>query len=139
MDFFAIIKLIFDVFKTIPQKQREQIIQTFIDLFHSTFLKKKRSKEDINKDDVDIKTYSKNITTVQWNSTIGAVTDLLPTTFSKAKKEKFTTSLIELVQSDEFLDELNKRIDTIDLVEDDLYQEQCSLEMRKLIAEMLRK
>ncbi|MEX2941379.1 hypothetical protein [Serratia fonticola] len=139
MDFFSLIKFILDVFKAIPQKQREQIIQKFIDLFNSTFLKKKRSKEDINKDDVDIKTYSQNITTVQWNSTIGAVTDLLPTTFSRAKKEKFTASLIELVQSDEFLDELNKRIDAINLVDDDLYQEQCSLEMRKLIAEMLRK
>jgi hypothetical protein len=136
---FQIIKLIFDTFNRLPVKNKEQIIDTVTDLFKKVFKSKKESKAEGKDKDEDLKDLANQITEPQWEFTSLGIFNSLPMSLTEYKKKKFTDSVIKLVQSDEFLEELERRIDKIDSKENDLYEEQCSLEMRKLIAEMLRK
>lgn len=132
-----LIQLIFSIFKSLTPKQKEQIVDVFVDLFQNYFKSKKKNKES----DVDSTTVQEafnNITKAQWQCSAVTTMSILPSSISEINKRKFTAAMIELVQSDEFLSELNTRIDKIDIKDEDLYTEQCSLEMRKLIAEMIR-
>ncbi|WPO94223.1 hypothetical protein SFA32_14765 [Buttiauxella sp. HR94] len=136
---FQIIKLIFETFNRLPAKNKEQIIDTVTDLFQKIFKSKKQSKEEGKDKDENLKDLANQITEPQWEFTSLGILNSLPMSLTEYKKKKFTDSVIKLVQSEEFLEELERRIDKIDSKENDLYEEQCSLEMRKLIAEMLRK
>jgi len=78
------------------------------------------------------------ITPTQWNTTSIEIGNLLPQYLKFSKKKKFTESVIDLVQSESFLEELNARTNEVKTDDENLYIEQCSQEMRKLIFEMLK-
>ncbi|TPE19157.1 hypothetical protein FJP62_03655 [Pantoea vagans] len=78
------------------------------------------------------------ITPTQWNTTSIEIGNLLPQHLNFSKKKKFTESVIDLVQSESFLKELNARTNEIKTDDENLYVEQCSQEMRKLIFEKLK-
>lgn len=132
-----LIQLIFSIFKSLTPKQKEQIVDVFVDLFQNYFKSKKENKES-DADSTKVKNPVNDITPAQWEGSSNATMLILPSSISEINKRKFTAAMIELVQSDEFLSELNARIDKIDIQHSDLYTEQCSLEMRKLIAEMIK-
>ncbi|WP_391487824.1 hypothetical protein [Leclercia tamurae] len=112
-------------------------MDVFVDLFQKIFKSKKTNKES-NIDSTTVQDAVDNITKAQWQVSAAATMAILPSSINEINKRKFTAAMVELVQSKEFLSELNTRIDKIDIQDADLYTEQCSLEMRKLIAEMLR-
>ncbi len=132
-----LIQLIFSIFKSLTPKQKEQVVDVFVDLFQKIFKSKKENKES-NINSTTVQEAVDNITKAQWQGSVAATMSILPSSISEINKRKFTAAIVELVQSDEFLSELNARIDKIDIQDADLYTEQCSLEMRKLIAEMIR-
>ncbi len=132
-----LIQLIFSIFKSLTPKQKEQVVDVFVDLFQKIFKSKKTNKES-NIDSTTVQDAVDNITKAQWQVSAAATMAILPSSINEINKRKFTAAMVELVQSKEFLSELNTRIDKIDIQDADLYTEQCSLEMRKLIAEMLR-
>jgi len=132
-----LIQLIFSIFKSLTPKQKEQVVDVFVDLFQKIFKSKKDNKGS-NVDSSTVQEAVNNITKAQWQCSAVATMSILPSSINDVNKRKFTAAMIELVQSEEFLSELNARIDKIDIKDEDLYTEQCSLEMRKLIAEMIR-
>lgn len=132
-----LINLILSIFKSLTPKQKEQVVDVFVDLFRKIFKSKKENKES-NVNSTTVQEAVDNITKAQWQGSVAATMLILPSSISEINKRKFTAAMVELVQSDEFLSELNARIDKIDIQDADLYTEQCSLEMRKLIAEMIR-
>lgn len=137
MDIFALfqfIKFIVDIFNKLPEKNKTKVIDTVTDLYKNLFRAKKAKPEK-----KDLKDFANTITEPQWFSTAEILNISLPMSLTQYRKEKFTASVIKLIRSDEFLNELDKRIDKIDIKENDLYEEQCSFEMRKLIVEMLGK
>ncbi len=132
-----LINLILSIFKSLTPKQKEQIVDVFVDLFKNIFKSKKEYK-DSNVDSTTVQEAVGSLTKDQWQCSMAATMSILPSSINEINKRKFTAAMIELVQSEEFLTELNARIDKIDIQDTDLYTEQCSLEMRKLIAEMIR-
>jgi hypothetical protein len=132
-----LIQLIFSIFKSLTPKQKEQVVDVFVDLFQKIFKSKKENKGS-NVDSSTVQEAVNNITKAQWQCSAVATMSILPSSINDVNKRKFTAAMIELVQSEQFLSELNARIDKIDIKDEDLYTEQCSLEMRKLIAEMIR-
>ncbi|HFI1094734.1 hypothetical protein [Enterobacter hormaechei] len=137
VELFQFLNLLLSLFKYLTPKQKEQVVDVFVDLFKNIFKSKKDNKES----DVDSTTIQEavdNITQDQWQGSVVATMAILPSSINEINKRKFTAAMIELVQSDEFLSELNVRINKIDIKDVDLYTEQCSLEMRRLIAEMIR-
>lgn len=132
-----LINLILSIFKSLTPKQKEQVVDVFVDLFRKIFKSKKENKGS-NVNSTTVQEAVDNITKAQWQCSAAATMSILPSSISEINKRKFTVAMVELVQSDEFLSELNARIDKIDIQDVDLYTEQCSLEMRKLIAEMIR-
>ncbi|QFH65886.1 hypothetical protein FR773_14690 [Leclercia adecarboxylata] len=132
-----LIQLIFSIFKSLTPKQKEQVVDVFVDLFQKIFKSKKDNKES-NVNNATVQEAVNNITKAQWQGSVAASMAILPSSISEINKRKFTAAMVELVQSEEFLSELNNRIGKIDIKDEDLYTEQCSLEMRKLIAEMIR-
>jgi len=132
-----LIQLIFSIFKSLTPKQKEQVVDVFVDLFQKIFKSKKDNKGS-NVDSSTVQEAVNNITKAQWQCSAVVTMSILPSSINDVNKRKFTAAMIELVQSEEFLSELNARIDKIDIKDEDLYTEQCSLEMRKLIAEMIR-
>lgn len=136
-ELLQILNLLLSLFKSLTPKQKEQIVDVFVDLFQNIFKSKKDNKES----DVDSTTIQEavdNITQDQWQGSVVATMAILPSSINEINKRKFTAAMVELVQSDEFLSELNVRINKIDIKDVDLYTEQCSHEMRRLIAEMIR-
>ncbi len=136
---FEFFTLMIKFFSVLPANKKEEIIDTVTDLFRNAFKRKKEEAQSNAETNNDLKSYASEITDTQWQGTTATVMNILPVSLPQSKKEQFTATVLELVQSDEFLEELERRIDKIDTNENDLYEEQCSLEMRKLIAEMLRK
>lgn len=137
VELFQFLNLLLSFFKYLTPKQKEQVIDVFVDLFQGIFKKKKANKES----DVESSTVQDamdNVTDAQWKGTLVSVQTILPSSINEINKKKFANAMLKLVQSDEFLTELNARIDKIDIEDEDLYTEQCSLEMRKLISEMIR-
>jgi len=136
-ELLQILNPLFSLFRSLTPKQKEQIVDVFVDLFQNIFKSKKDNKES----DVDSTTIQEavdNITQDQWQGSVVATMAILPSSINEINKRKFTAAMVELVQSDEFLSELNVCINKIDIKDVDLYTEQFSLEMRRLIAEMIR-
>ncbi|WP_347115971.1 hypothetical protein AAHB66_09235 [Leclercia sp. S52] len=136
-ELFQFLNLLLSLFKYLTPKQKEQVVDVFVDLFQNIFKSKKSNKES-NVDRTTVKEAVDTITPDEWQGSVAATMAILPSSINEINKRKFTAAMMELVQSDEFLSELNARIDKIDIQNADLYTEQCSLEMRKLIAEMIR-
>jgi hypothetical protein len=55
------------------------------------------------------------------------------------EKDEFADSVIKLVKSNEFINQLSNRIDKIDAQDEETYVALCSIETKKLIIEMLDK
>ncbi|WP_157130201.1 hypothetical protein [Pantoea alhagi] len=119
------------LFKTLPEEKQNKIVDKIIETFFSVFSRKKNVKETMQE-------AAEIITPTQWGYTSIAIGNLLPQSFSLNKKQKFTESVIDLVQSEEFLKELDTRTNEIKTDDENLYVEQCSQEMKKLIFEMLK-
>lgn len=132
-----LINLILSIFKSLTPKQKEQVVDVFVDLFQKIFKSKKENKDE-NVDSTTVQEAVDNINQDQWQVSMVATMSILPSSINEINKRKFADSMVKLVQSDEFLTELNSRIDQIHIEDDVLYTEQCSLEMRALIAEMIR-
>lgn len=131
MDFLTFVKIIHVLFKTLPEEKQNKIVDKIIEKFRSVFTRKKNAKETMQE-------ATEIITPIQWNTTSIEIGNLLPQYLSFSKKKKFTESVIDLVQSESFLKELNARTNEIKTDDENLYVEQCSQEMRKLIFEMLK-
>jgi len=135
---YEFLSLMIKFFSTLPANKKEEIIDTIIDLFRNAFKKKKKDNQSDTDSNDDLRKYASDITETQWQGTAVSMMNILPVSLPQGKKKQFTATVLNLVQSDKFLEELERRIDKIDIKENDLYEEQCSFEMRKLIAEMLR-
>ncbi|MGG6098456.1 hypothetical protein [Pantoea allii] len=131
MDLLTFFKIIHVLFKTLPEEKQNKIVDTIIEKFHSVFTRKKNTKETMQE-------ATEIITPTQWNTTSIEIGNLLPQYLNFSKKKKFTESVIDLVQSESFLEELNARTNEVKTDDENLYIEQCSQEMRKLIFEMLK-
>lgn len=131
MDFLTFVKIIHVLFKTLPEEKQNKIVDKVIEKFRSVFTRKKNTKETMQE-------ATEIITPTQWNITSIEIGNLLPQYLSFSKKKKFTESVIDLVQSESFLEELNARTNEIKTDDENLYVEQCSQEMRKLIFEKLK-
>lgn len=131
MDFLTFVKIIHVLFKTLPKEKQNKIVDKIIEKFRSVFTRKKNAKETMQE-------ATEIITPTQWNTTSIEIGNLLPQYLSFSKKKKFTESVIDLVQSESFLKELNARTNEIKTDDENLYVEQCSQEMRKLIFEKLK-
>lgn len=131
MDLLTFFKIIHVLFKTLPEEKQNEIVDKIIEKFHSVFTRKKNTKETMQE-------ATEIITSTQWNTTSIEIDNLLPQYLNFSKKKKFTESVIDLVQSESFLEELNARTNEVKTDDENLYIEQCSQEMRKLIFEMLK-
>lgn len=131
MDLLTFFKIIHVLFKTLPEEKQNKIVDKIIEKFHSVFTRKKNTKETMQE-------ATEIITSTQWNTTSIEIDNLLPQYLNFSKKKKFTESVIDLVQSESFLEELNARTNEVKTDDANLYIEQCSQEMRKLIFEMLK-
>ncbi|MFP3436188.1 hypothetical protein R0K18_00070 [Pantoea sp. SIMBA_133] len=131
MDLLTFFKIIHVLFKTLPEEKQNKIVDKIIEKFHSVFTRKKNTKETMQE-------ATEIITSTQWNTTSIEIDNLLPQYLNFSKKKKFTESVIDLVQSESFLEELNARTNEVKTDDENLYIEQCSQEMRKLIFEMLK-
>lgn len=131
MDLLTFFKIIHVLFKTLPEEKQNKIVDKIIEKFHSVFTRKKNTKETMQE-------ATEIITSTQWNTTSIEIDNLLPQYLNFSKKKKFTESVIDLVQSESFLEELNARTNEVKTNDENLYIEQCSQEMRKLIFEMLK-
>ncbi|ARJ43494.1 hypothetical protein B1H58_16580 [Pantoea alhagi] len=131
MDLLTFLRIFHVLFKTLPEEKQNKIVDKIIETFFSVFSRKKNVKETMQE-------AAEIITPTQWGYTSIAIGNLLPQSFSLNKKQKFTESVIDLVQSEEFLKELDTRTNEIKTDDENLYVEQCSQEMKKLIFEMLK-
>ncbi|MEH8513539.1 hypothetical protein RAG86_01920 [Klebsiella pneumoniae] len=131
MDFLIFLKIIHVLFKTLPEEKQNKIVDKIIEKFRCVFTRKKNTKETMQE-------ATEIITPTQWNTTSIEIGNLLPQYLNFSKKKKFTESVIDLVQSESFLEELNARTNEVKTDDENLYIEQCSQEMRKLIFEMLK-
>jgi hypothetical protein len=137
VELFQFLNLLLSFFKYLTPKQKEQVVDVFVDLFQGIFKKKKANKES-GVESSTVQGAMDNVTDAQWKGSLVSVQTILPSSINEINKKKFADAMLKLVQSNEFLTELNARIDKIDIEDEDLYTEQCSLEMRKLISEMIR-
>ncbi|MEH8310148.1 hypothetical protein RAH14_16795 [Klebsiella pneumoniae] len=131
MGFLIFLKIIHVLFKTLPEEKQNKIVDKIIEKFRCVFTRKKNTKETMQE-------ATEIITPTQWNTTSIEIGNLLPQYLNFSKKKKFTESVIDLVQSESFLEELNARTNEVKTDDENLYIEQCSQEMRKLIFEMLK-
>jgi len=125
----------FELFTKLPKSVQEQIIDAIIltlTLVFKHFFRKK--SED------DLRTATEEaVTPQQWNTTTANVTNIMPSLYSQKKKEEFANSVIELIRSNSFIQELGNRIDKINATDEEVYVALCSIETKKLIIEMLEK
>ncbi|WP_336983961.1 MULTISPECIES: hypothetical protein [unclassified Cedecea] len=127
-----ILKL-FELFTKLPKSVQEQIINAIVDAFTYVF---RRLFETKNEEDLK-KATTQAVTPTQWATTTVAVTNLVPSLYSQKKKEEFANSVIELVKSDGFINQLSKRIDKINAADEESYVALCSIETKRLIMEMM--
>lgn len=118
-------------FKKLPLDVQEDIMNNIVSAYRYFF---KKSKED----DSDLSSTVKEGADKTWAATTSEnITNISVSYMPKSKADKFSESLIELVKSEEFIDELSKRtFDYSDLPEDE-YIELCSYQMKTLIKEKL--
>ncbi|MEN4796330.1 hypothetical protein [Pantoea agglomerans] len=127
----SLINFLFNLFNKLPSETKEEIIKTITDAFREIFKKKNHSTKDM-------KEAAESVMDEQWKVTSTlAVSSFLPSSFSKSEKQKFSLSLIELVRSDKFLNELHKRLERHKNLSEEDYIEASSFEMKKLIKEMI--
>lgn len=139
---FARLLKIFEFFTKLPKPVQMQIIQAIVNTLTFAFRWLFRNKNTDNKND-DLKTASDEaVPPQQWHGTALAVQALIPSMpsiYSKKKKEEFAASVIDLVKSNDFINELNSRIETIHVDDEESYVALCSIEAKKLIIEMMEK
>lgn len=128
----SLINFLFNLFNKLPLETKEEIIKTITDAFREIFKKKNHSTKDM-------KEAAESVMDEQWEVTSTlAVSSFLPSNFSKSQKERFSLSLIELVRSDKFLNELDKRLEKHKNLSEENYINKSTLEMNNLIKEMLK-
>lgn len=140
MSIFKILDYILNIYKSLTPKQKEAVVESVVELFRSTFTKMKESFHKNKKNETEeeiLKNSSTNLTQPELNTSRLAMLSALPASLPQSRKQKFTGSVLELVQSTEFLDELDNRIKQVNIEEADMYIEQCSLLMRQLLTEMI--
>lgn len=140
MSIFKLLNYILDIYKSLTPKQKEAVVESVVELFRSTFTKMKESFHKKKKNETEeeiLKNSSTNLTQPELNTSRLAMLSALPASLPQSRKQKFTGSVLELVQSAEFLDELDNRIKQVNIEEGDMYIEQCSLLMRQLLTEMI--
>ncbi|WP_320707902.1 hypothetical protein, partial [Enterobacter cloacae] len=94
---------------------------------------KKKKEEDLRK------ATEEAVTPQQWNTTVAAVSNLMPSLYSQKKKEEFANSVVDLIRSNSFIKELSSRIEKINANDEETYVALCSIETKRLIIEMLEK
>lgn len=140
MSIFKILDYILNIYRSLTPKQKEAVVESVVELFRSTFIKMKESFHKKKKNGTEeeiLKNSSTNLTQPELNTSRLAMLSALPASLPQSRKQKFTRSVLELVQSTEFLDELDSRIKQVNIEEGDMYIEQCSLLMRQLLTEMI--
>lgn len=140
MSIFKILDYILNIYRSLTPKQKEAVVESVVELFRSTFTKMKESFHKKKKNETEeeiLKNSSTNLTQPELNTSRLAMLSALPASLPQSRKQKFTGSVLELVQSTEFLDELDNRIKQVNIEEADMYIEQCSLLMRQLLTEMI--
>lgn len=140
MSIFKVLNYILDIYKSLTPKQKEAVVESVVELFRSTFIKMTESFHKKKKNETEeeiLKNSSTNLTQPELNTSRLAMLSALPASLPQSRKQKFTRSVLELVQSTEFLDELDSRIKQVNIEEGDMYIEQCSLLMRQLLTEMI--
>nr|DAE96758.1 MAG TPA: hypothetical protein [Caudoviricetes sp.] len=125
----------FELFTKLPESVQNQIINAVIDTLSFVF---KRFFKNKNAEDLKTAT-DEAVTPKQWHGTAVAVSSLVPSIYSQKKKDEFADSVIKLVKSNEFINQLSNRIDKIDAQDEETYVALCSIETKKLIIEMLDK
>lgn len=129
-----LIKL-FELFLKLPKPVQIQIINAIVATLDNVF---KRFRNTKGKE--DFKTATEEVVTPQqWQGTTVAVSSFIPSIYSQKKKDEFANSVIQLVKSEGFLNELSKRINNIQTDDEESYVALCSIETKKLIIEMLEK
>ncbi len=132
---FSYIRQFFDLFLKLPKSVQVQIIDAIIFAFSFAYRRffKTKSKEDLKK------ATDEAVTPKQWNATTLAVRSYVPSLYSSEKKAEFAQSIIELVKSNDFINELGNRIEKVHAEDEETYVALCSIETKKLIIEMMDK
>lgn len=130
----AILKF-FELFTKLPKSVQEQIINAIVLTLTFGFKRffKKKKEEDLRK------ATEEAVSPQQWNTTVTAVSSLVPSIYPQKKKDEFANFVIELIRSDTFIKELSTRIENINANDEETYIALCSIETKKLIIEMLEK
>jgi len=135
-----VLDFLLNVFKSLTPKQKEQLVNSVVDLFKKSFSTMWESFNKVKKDDeheTTLKTTTQNLTPTELNTTRIEMYSALPISLSSSKKTAFADSVLELVKTNEFLTELDNRIKNVDTTHEALYVEQCSLLMKQLLTEMI--
>ncbi|MBW9584814.1 hypothetical protein [Escherichia coli] len=131
----AYIFKLFELFLKLPKPVQIQIINAIVATFDNVF---KRFRSTKSKEDFKTAT-EETVTPQQWQGTSAAVSSFIPSLYSQKKKDEFANSVIQLVKSEGFLNELSKRINNIQTDDEESYVALCSVETKKLIIEMMDK
>lgn len=131
----AYIFKLFELFLKLPKPVQIQIINAIVATFDNVF---KRFRSTKSKEDFKTAT-EEAVTPQQWQGTSAAVSSFIPSLYSQKKKDEFANSVIQLVKSEGFLNELSKRINNIQTDDEESYVALCSVEAKKLIIEMMDK
>ncbi|WP_062749568.1 hypothetical protein [Erwinia persicina] len=132
------LSFIFDLislFTKLPKSVQTQIIEAITATFAFAF---RYMYKDKNKEDLSTAT-EQAVTPQQWQGTTAAVGSFVPSLYSKKKKEEFANSVIELVKSKEFINQLSKRIEQVQAKDEEAYVALCSIETKRLIIEMMER
>jgi len=123
----------FEFFLKLPKSTQNKIIDAVISTLTLAFRRffKNRSNEDLNQ------ATESAVTPHQWQGTTATVSSYVPSLYPKKKKEEFAKSIVDLVKSKEFIDQLSKRIDRVQTDDEEAYVALCSIETKKLIIEMM--
>ena len=130
---FNILLGLLNLFTNLPKKSQEKIIDALVDALRYAFrhLFKAKKKEDLKE------ATAVAVTPQRWEGTTATVSTFAPPLFTQKKKEEFAHSVVELVKSEGFINNLSKRIEHLDTDDEEVYVALCSIETKRLIMEMM--
>lgn len=130
---FNILLSLINLFSALPKKSQEKIIDALIDALRYAFrrLFKTKQKEDLKE------ATAIAVTPHRWEGTTATVSSFAPPLFTQKKKQEFAHSVVELVKSEGFINNLSKRIEHLETEDEEVYVALCSIETKRLIMEMM--
>lgn len=132
---FSYIAKFFEWFTKLPKATQGKMIEALISSLSFAFerLFKSRKTEDL-------KTATEVAVTPQkWQSTTEIVNSYVPSIYPSKKRQEFANALVNLIKSNDFIDELGTRIEGIQASDKETYVALCSIETKRLIIEMMDK